>query len=221
MSVKRVGLLVVLLVCGIGSALQAWAQTACPAGSQTIGCEYNPRYGWIKMGTAPRESSDTPRGADRPPVANPYPTECDALCQEGRAIRESYEKYDILSLEARILAIKMYSASAEELQTNAARRYARGFDQSTTSYIFVELDLHHPHPSGNLAADIRCSYTFPDGHPETFSWTVRIEPQWDETQTTRGWGSSTPGLAFPAGTYRVTCWADGRVITQGGTFVVR
>jgi hypothetical protein len=56
---NRVALfLSLLLSAGLFAAPPAaQAQKRCPEGSQTINCEFHPKYGWIVIGSAPRSSS--------------------------------------------------------------------------------------------------------------------------------------------------------------------
>lgn len=60
-----------LLAAGLYAAPPAaQAQKSCPKGSQTINCEFHPKYGWIIIGSAPRDSSGDAT-TPAPPVVDP------------------------------------------------------------------------------------------------------------------------------------------------------
>ena len=94
------------------------------------------------------------------------------------------------------------------------RSFSSRFDASSTRYVYWELDLTHPAPGHRIQTAIRCVYLRSNG--VTFgesNWTITVDSSWTQSQTTYGLGWSTPGN-WPADSYRVDCWADGKVIAE-------
>jgi len=120
---------------------------------------------------------------------------------------------DIPSLSAHVNNLRLFEAGSNAPPPDQ-RSFLSRFDASSTRYVYWELDLTHPAPGHRIQTAIRCVYLRSNG--VTFgesNWTITVDSGSTQSQTTYGLGWPTPGN-WPADSYRVECWADGKVVAQ-------
>jgi hypothetical protein len=142
-----------------------------------------------------------------------------ALESRDPAAERAVAERGIPSLNALVNGIRFFETDAG-LPDAANRRYTTEFNWELTHFIYVELSLIHPPPGQFREIPVTCMYRYPTGREYTFSWTLRVEATRASATTTQGWGSATPGAAYPVGTYGVECSAEGHAIAHGSFTVV-
>lgn len=114
------------------------------------------------------------------------------------------------ALKARVTGVRFFE-SGSDLPDRNERVLSTTFDALTTRYINIELDLEYPRASRSTGFEIPCRFDGPDSAVRTPTVKGTVDPGWSGSFHTSGWGAPSRGV-WPAGTYKVTCTGDGKVV---------
>ena len=123
------------------------------------------------------------------------------------------------ALKAKVTGVRFFE-SGSDLPDRNDRVLSTSFDALTTRYINIELDLEYPRVSRATAFEIPCRFDGPDSTVRTPTVKGTVDPGWSGSFHTSGWGAPSRG-GWPAGTYKVTCTGDGKVVVASEFHVAK
>lgn len=93
------------------------------------------------------------------------------------------------------------------------RVYKSDFISAETRYICWELTLWYQSPGRRTDFDIEAVWLRADGSEVTRQKNKSyIEAMWTSSSVSFGWGNQTPGAGWPAGSYSVEFYVDGKKV---------
>jgi hypothetical protein len=120
---------------------------------------------------------------------------------------------DIASIQAKVAGMRFFAAGVNTPPADQ-RVYATRFVSTETSYINVEISLVHEPIESTAEVPIACLVIAPDASIRaSFAVNFAFQAGWRSTLSSNGWGSAEPGW-WAAGTYRVACTAEGRLVAE-------
>lgn len=125
----------------------------------------------------------------------------------------------IPELGGRVAAIRFFPDFVGPLTARPDRRYTNAFSASDLLYLGIELEIDYPAVEQPVTLEAACAITTADG--EAFgSVELPINPEvgWTGSYTAGSFGWQEPGR-WAAGTYRVACRINGRLVARGAVSV--
>lgn len=120
--------------------------------------------------------------------------------------------YDIPALRAKVTELRFFEGPYSA-PPRAQRVYTNRFSRASARYIWTQVELSFPAPGRVLEAPVNCIYNYGGEEYGRAEMNIVIQPDWASSYTPAGYGWAEPGH-WPAGTFRVQCIAEGRVITE-------